>query len=128
MRNWFYAIVLMAFVACSEEEDRVFDPEGTYIRVENISDYNYENVVVNTSGGDNNYGDISSGAVSDYRLFGFAYRYAFVELQIDGDTATILPFDYVGEAQLDPGLYTYRLDAADTVIRFGRLSLLLVED
>ena len=51
-----------------------------------------------------------------------------MELEIDGNTYTIQPVDYVGETPLENGKYTYQLDANDATERFEKLSLRLIED
>lgn len=62
------------------------------------------------------------------KIFQKAYRYAFVELEIDGETYTLQPIDYVGDSPLKNGLYTYQIDANDSQEQYGRLSLILVKE
>ncbi|AEM70973.1 hypothetical protein Murru_1934 [Allomuricauda ruestringensis DSM 13258] len=74
------------------------------------------------------YENLGSGELSAYQLVAKAYSYAFVELEIDGETYTIQPIDYVGESTLSSGYYTYQIDANDTTEQYDRLSISLVED
>ena len=62
-----------------------------------------------------------------YQTFDLAYRYAFVELEIDGKTYTLQPIDYVGETPLENGNYTYSIEAAINE-RYNTLSLNLMYD
>lgn len=94
----------------------------------NISQFNYENIIVNTSTGNINFNNLNSKQSSEYKTFKKAYRYAFVELQIDGKTYTFQPIDYVGESLLKKGYYTYQIDANDPKEQYGTLNLSLTED
>ena len=47
---------------------------------------------------------------------------------IDGEVYTMQPIDYVGEEQLESGMYTYRINAQKQGEQYGRLSLELQED
>ncbi len=97
-----------------------------HLRVRNSSPYTYDSVVVNTSGGENTYGTIPAGAVSDYKTFDFAYSYAHISLYIDTANYFLLPIDYVGEQKLQSGNYTYEVSVYDTATH--QLGLTLVED
>ena len=98
------------------------------LRIENVSAYDFNDVLVDTGGGQHEYCDVLSGAKSEYKRFESAYRYAFVEVMIDGSIFTLQPIDYVGESLLDDGKYTYVIDANDELEQFGRLSLSLTDD
>lgn len=104
------------------------DPSAVYIRLGNVSPYNYQNIRVSTSGEAVNYGDLASGEFSEYKAFEIAYRYGFVELEINGNTYTLQPIDYVGETPLSNGWYTYQVNANDSDERFSKLSLSLVKE
>ncbi len=115
-----YLTIIILF-GCSKDNEN----NEVKIRLSNISQYDFQNIVVNTTTGNVNFGNLSSGQKSEYKEFDKAYRYAFVELEIDGETYTLQPIDYVGETLLKNGIYTYQLDVndIDTI-----LSLTLVED
>jgi hypothetical protein len=98
----------LCLLSCKKE-----DPEGVSIRVRNASQYSFENIVVNTTGGENNYGTVSAGQSSDYKYFTKAYGYGYVKLTSQGEELQIIPIDYVGESLLAPGRYTYALDVVD---------------
>lgn len=99
-------VLLLAITAfsCSKEYNSV------NIRLKNVSSYNYQNIVINTSAGEVKYSDLNSKQASNYKEFEKAYRYAFVQLSIDGTTYTYQPIDYVGESPLENGNYTYEIN------------------
>ena len=96
------------------------------LRVKNTSPYTYESVLVNTNGGENTYGTIAPGIASDYKVFDFAYSYAYISLKIDSVDYIMQPIDYVGEQKLKSGKYTYEVSVYDTVNH--QLLLNLVKD
>lgn len=117
-------IVFLTFtilLGCSNDND---DINEVNIRLFNASTFDYKNIVV----GSTSYNDLDAGQKSDYKIFEGAYRYAFVELEIDGRTHTLQPVDFVGETQLKSGFYTYKLDANDSQEQYGKLSITLIED
>ncbi|MBT3546469.1 MAG: hypothetical protein HN487_02070 [Flavobacterium sp.] len=129
-----FSIIIVIF-SCSEDENSNNcvehsvsecneDPTKVNIRISNISNYNYCNVVSKNT----NFGIIEKEESTCYKSFESAYRYAFVELLIDGNTHTLQPIDYVGETLLEPGYYTYQINANDSQEQYGKLSLTLIED
>ena len=80
------------------------------IRISNVSEFNYENINVNASGEIVNFGNLDSNSKSEFRTFDLAYRYAFVEFQINGETFTLQPIDYVGETPWENGKYSYEIN------------------
>ncbi len=124
-------VLILFLVSCEQDVQVPERPEldgKTAIRIRNTSGFFYSNVVVNTNGGQNEYNTIIPSTLSDYKLFDFAYRYAFVEMTIDGELATIQPIDFFGETILPSGYYTYEIGASESSNRYGRLTLILVED
>lgn len=117
------AIILIfafaVFLACSSD-----DKNETNIRIFNASAFDFKNITV----GSTNFDNLGAGQTSDYKVFVGAYRYNYVELDIDSETYIIQPIDYVGEIPLENGDYTYRLDANDSQEQYGKLSISLIED
>ena len=71
----FFLLAFFLFLyGCSPEND------GIRIRIKNTSTFNYENVYVNTSGGEYDYGNLQAGETSVYREFELAYQYAYIRL------------------------------------------------
>ena len=125
MRTILILLCVILMTGCSND-----DPGATEvnIRLSNVSAFNFESIVVNTSTGLVNFENIGSGEKTTYKTFEKAYRYAFVELEIEGETYTLQPFDYVGEELLKNGNYTYQIDADISQDQYGSLSLTLVKD
>lgn len=119
-------ISLIALFSCSINDDG--NTTEVNIRLSNVSQFNFQNIVVNTSTGNVDFENINSGQKTDYKIFQKAYRYAFIELLIDGETYTLQPIDYVGETPLKNGHYTYQIDADESQDQFGRLSLVLIKE
>ena len=103
------SLILLALVSSCTEES-LEQNKNVLIRVENISDYDFDQVMVNTSGGEEGYGTVPSGAVSSYQAYEFAYSFATVELRILGTKFAFTPIDYTGETRLTNGSYTYQVD------------------
>ncbi|WP_186757182.1 hypothetical protein [Echinicola salinicaeni] len=120
-----FLLVLLTAIACSGDD---MNPNAVYIRLSNISNYDYKNINVNTSTGGVMFDDLDAQTTSEYKVFEQAYRYAFVELEIEGNTYTIQPIDYVGETPLSNGQYTYQINANEPNGQYGTLSLNLVKD
>ena len=122
MKKAAFLLLTIFLFSCSQNDN------DTLIKIKNLSQFDYSDLIVNTSGGENSYGDVNSNQTSDYKVFDFAYRYAFIELKINGDTFTVQPIDYVGETPLKNGKYTYEINAANSGDQYSRLTLTLAED
>lgn len=83
------------------------------IRINNASEYDFCNVVLNPSGANKNYGIIKKGESTCYRSFDLAYDYAYVQLFIGDKEFVLQPIDYVGEQPLSTGKHTYSINIAD---------------
>ncbi|SFJ22583.1 hypothetical protein [Olleya namhaensis] len=103
---------------CNEDSTKV------NIRITNISDNVFCNVVLI----DMNCGIIEQNQSSCYRAFESGYNYSFIELEIDGNTYTIQPIDFVGETPLENGYYTYQINTNDSNQQYEKLTLTFVED
>jgi hypothetical protein len=75
-----------------------------------VSEFDFENIKVSTTGDLVNFGNLTSNAKSEFIIFEAAYRYAFVEFQIGSETFTFQPIDYVGETLLSNGKYNYEIN------------------
>jgi len=125
MKKIFILILIVAsFYNCKNDNDT----SNVNIRLANVSQFKYQNIIVDTSTGIVNFDDLNAQQSSEYRTFEKAYSYAFIELQIDGNTYTFQPIDYVGESLLKNGYYTYQIDANESQEQYGTLSLTLIED
>jgi len=100
---------IVFFYSCSSTENKN-ESGDLQIRISNVSEFNYENINVNASGEMVEFGNLNSNSNSEYKTFDLAYRYAFVEFEIDGETFTLQPIDYVGETPLENGKYSYKIN------------------
>ena len=89
------------------------------IRVRNGAGVDFKGVMV----GNKEYGDIKSGAITDYQRWKLAYRYSSVSLTADSKPLKIQPIDYHGETPLGEGKFTYVL-----TIESGQLEIRPVKD
>ena len=120
----FLIIAITTLISCSKDDDK----NGLKIRLSNSSQFDYKNIVVDTSTGNVKFEDINAGQSTEYKVFERAYRYAFIELVIDGEVYTLQPFDYIGETPLKNGNYTYQINASDSQSQYEKLSLKLIVD
>lgn len=93
MKRILLALCLLAVItACKKTE---IEPEGpTDVRVYNNTDQLFENVIVNTSGGEYNFGTVSPGSYTPYHRFEKAYPKADISLNIRSYTYSTLKQDY----------------------------------
>lgn len=105
MRLTFFILLLCLFsVACKKEL-----ATETELRIHNISNVQYDSVLVNAPGGKQVYGPVSPGSFSGYKPFLFLYNYAYIEVHFNNQVVKLQPLDYVGEEKLKPGKYRYEL-------------------
>ena len=116
---------LLLFSSCNNNED---NNSIVKIRLENASDFDYSNITINTSTGNVSFEAIKSGEKTEYKKFELAYNYAFVQLDINGETYTLQPIDYVGEKPLKNGDYTYKIGVENSQNQETQLSLTLIKD
>jgi hypothetical protein len=99
-------LITTTFYNCSSTEDST----DLQIRISNVSEFNFANIIVDASGEKVNFGNLNSNSKSEFKTFDLAYRYAFMEFEIDGETFTLQPIDYVGETPLENGKYSYEVN------------------
>lgn len=87
--------------------------EELKIRLNNVSEFNMDSVLVIFPEDEINYGNLLAGKSSEYRMVNKAYRYAYIQVKINGGLCVLQPIDYMGESLLKPGNYTYILNAFD---------------
>jgi hypothetical protein len=124
MRNILIVLIALACISACSKDGKVGDVQ---IRLSNTSDFDFEDIVLNTSTGDVSYGSLNSRELSSYKTFEVAYSYAFIELTSGGNTYTLQPIDYVGETPLEKGKYTYQLDL-EAQGPYNSLLMILIED
>ena len=84
---------LVALTACKKTE---FEPKGpTDVRIRNLSDQNFTEIVVKIKDESIPFGDIAKqGGISEYFRFETAFRYAEITTKVNGVTFSTGPVDY----------------------------------
>jgi hypothetical protein len=91
------------------------------IRIKNDSSVDFDRVQVQFPDQNNvDYGPIPKSGASEFRAVSRAYRYAGVSVQVGDEEWSLQPIDYLGEAELAAGRYTYSLDVEN-----GQITLTL---
>lgn len=96
-------LIPILFTACKKVE---FAPEGpTDVRIKNVSNVDFNEMVVNTSGGIHTIGDIIAGDTSEYFRFKKAYPKAEISARINGILFSTGPVDvtymqYIGQERI----------------------------
>jgi hypothetical protein len=117
-----FAFPFFLFAGCDSvvgSEDRV------EVRVRNASTIDFSSVVIGFPDQTEAYGAVAARTATDYRTVERAFRYAGVQVTLDGTSLALIPIDYVGEEELDGGSYTYELNVTDDL---GSLTFRLVRD
>lgn len=117
-------IVLITLQGCEKTVVKPDESGDLLIRIQNATSVKMEDVYVNTSGGEGNYGTITKGEYSHYISYESAYRYAFVRFVNGKDTVVVQPIDYVGEAKLPDGKYTYKITMTDKNSTYAGVELI----
>ena len=101
-------IIIFTVIACKKVK---FSPEGpTDVRVRNMSDLTFNEVIVNTSGGIDTLGDIGPGSVSGYYRFDKAYPKAEIWATINSEkfytgTVSYTYMPYLGQDKITYEVY-----------------------
>ena len=109
----FAGICLISIFGC-KKNNTSNDDGSAFLRIENNGTIAFDSVIVNSPGGNHVYYSVAANSVSGYKEFSFLYRYAYIKVFFDNKTATLQPFDFVGENKLDKGKYTYSLTITST--------------
>ena len=107
-------VLLFSITGCKKDK-----PLNTNagIRVLNATPWDFYNCTVDPIGTlsntpsakAHNYGQVNINSASAYHVFDAAYRYAWINLNMNNKTYGIRPYDYVGEALLTEGNYSYKI-------------------
>ena len=101
----FLLFIVVCLVACKKTK---FAPEGpTDVRVENLSDVTWVQVIVNTSGGIDTLGNIPAGGKSAYFRFKKAYNIADITATINGEKYSTAPVNYTYLVYIGQDKITY---------------------
>ncbi len=122
-------ISIATLLSCSNDDNN--EPQVN-IKVSNISEFDFENVVVRASTENENvnmeFELLSSGQMTEYKSFNTANIFPLIELQIDGKIYTKIPYSTGFDQPLKPGNYIYQINADDSQDQFNRLSFVLITE
>ena len=112
IKSFVFTIIFFAAICCKKEK---FSPEGpTDVRVANLSDSAFTEVIVNTSGGIDTLGNINSGSLSGYSLFDKAFPKAEISAKINGVLYSTGVIDYNGMTYIGRAKITYEVNISNT--------------
>jgi len=103
--------LILPVIACKKQEIEPLGP--TDVRISNITDKTFENVIVNTSGGENNYGTILPGGTSEYYRFEKSYPEIDISLFINGVAYHTVKQDYTYQNYVGHVKCTYKVYISD---------------
>jgi hypothetical protein len=108
MKKYFViSMILFTVFACKKVK---FSPEGpTDVRVRNLSDLTFYEVIVNTSGGIDTLGDIGPGSESEYYRFDKAFPKAEISATINSEKFSTGPVNYSYMQYLGQDKITYEV-------------------
>ncbi len=99
--------LILAMAGCSKEK---ITPEGpTDVRIRNLSDVEFTNVIVETGKGEYNYGTIASRSDSEYHRFEISYNNIEVTATIDGMVYTNGEQDHTFDVYIGPDKVSYEV-------------------
>ena len=125
-RLLFFTLILISVTACKKTE---FSPEGpTDVRVRNMSDQTFVEVIVNTSGGIDTLGNINSGAVSEYSRFEKAYPKAEISAKINGIIFSTGQVDYTYLQYIGQDRITYEVLISDMTKKELKINNVIIEE
>ncbi|HSO78534.1 MAG TPA: hypothetical protein VLQ76_08195 [Bacteroidales bacterium] len=100
-------LIALAVVSCKKTR---MEPEGpTDVRVYNNTDVTFDNVTVNTSGGEFNFGSVAPHQYSNYHRYEKAYPKADISLTIVGVEYSTTQQDYTYMQYMGQMKITYRI-------------------
>ena len=104
---FFISLIMISVLGCKKTK---FAPEGpTDIRVRNLSDVTFIEVIVNTSGGIDTLGNIGPGDHSEYYRFDKAFPKAEISAKINGDMFSTGPVNTTYMQYLGQDRITYEV-------------------
>jgi len=115
----YFLLISVAVIACKKTE---FEPRGpTDVRVKNISDQIFDEVIVKIEEEVDTLGTITSGNVSEYHRFETAYANAEISARINGELFSTGEVDetymnYMGQMKITYVVYIENWDNKKLVI------------
>ncbi|HEU4451917.1 MAG TPA: hypothetical protein VFR81_02620 [Longimicrobium sp.] len=100
------AVLMMALSAC----DNPFGgDDDTLIRLENATQLELTNVTFSSGHDPIDFDRIAPGDRTEYVEVERSYSYGYLKVTANGGEYTMQPIDYVGEEEIGPGRFTFRI-------------------
>ncbi len=115
----FSLVVACLLCAASCDEDNGEEPGKLRLRISNNSSIAFDEIYVNSNGGEHEFGSLAPHRISEYAEFQYIHRYAYIRVEAGDKTYVVQPIDYFGETKYYFGSYTYILDVADPESTYG---------
>jgi hypothetical protein len=123
---FFISFAIIFLFSCKKTK---FSPEGpTDVRVRNLSDQTFVEVIVNTSGGIDTVGDIGPGAISEYSRFDKAYPKAEISAKINGVTFSTGQENYTYMQYIGQDRITYEVYISDMTNKELKINNVIIEE
>jgi hypothetical protein len=118
----YFTIIVFTLFSCKKQERAPVGP--TDIRIQNLSDFQMNEITVNTYDSTFIYGTLNAGATTDYHRFNRAYSKANISVIINGlkyktDTAIYTYGNYLSTIKA-----TYQLSIENDALRKLRISVI----
>lgn len=91
------------------------NPDDVEIRISNQSEFNLEQVTINTSSNEWNYSSVRKSSMSSYRKFDYAYPYFSLAFKVGNKLFAYQPTSYSGYNKISGGKYNALIYDVDTV-------------
>lgn len=119
MRYLFIFILVIVITSCDEEVQQGpnfidSNPNDTEIQVDNKSYFELDSFYINTSGGDQLYGQVDRRNTTQLRAFRYAYPEMEIRFQVDAKQFIHLPVDYSSMSKVESGQYELEINGVDT--------------
>ena len=106
-----FVLAVIVITSCKKTE---YEPLGpTDVRIYNDTDIGFTDVVVNTSGGEYNFGAVAPKSYSEYHRFEKSYPKVDVSLVINAESFSTAKQDYTYQNYLGQVKCTYKVFIAD---------------
>jgi len=127
MKKYFaFTMILFAVLSCKKTE---YSPEGpTDVRIRNLSDITFYEVIVNTSGGIDTLGDVVPGTVSDYCRFDKAFPKAEISATVNNQKFSTGPVNYTYMQYMGQMRITYEVYISNLTSKELKINNVILEE
>lgn len=109
-------IFFIILMSCSDNSTGYKKDDAIYIRIENLSDTPFTDVLAVFPQDSIQYGIIAATSKSSYAKVSKAYSYSYVKVVTANQTYILQPIDYIGAELLENGYYTYQLNLTGVML------------